>query len=252
MRDEEAASARRLARGKVRAAQVAAEAEAARQARAVKEARKRCWTAFLTQTRVVVALGAACALLVLLISYFNGCGACKNDAACDGLFGECVCTGNHLGEYCGESCGDFGQVNGSACVCSGNYTGTFCELDALGQIVRDDLGDDSGSGLVLLGAYFSGLGAGWIVLIALIAFGPAPLYLLICAAVRKGGLEQRDKREMCIFLVTHIIALALVLLGAYYMRGAGAGWIVLIVFIALVPLPFYMAVCAEGRHPGWP
>ena len=73
-------------------------------------------------------------LLVLIIAaYFNGgCGACANGAACDGLFGECVCTGNHLGEYCGESCGDFGQVNGSACVCSGNRTGAFCELDALG------------------------------------------------------------------------------------------------------------------------
>ena len=66
-------------------------------------------------------------------------------------------TGNHIGEYCEDSCGDFGQVNrGGACVCSGNRTGTFCELDALGQIVdwtpyRDD----------------SGLEAGWILLIVL-------------------------------------------------------------------------------------
>jgi hypothetical protein len=246
MRDEAAAAARRLARGKVRAAQEAAEEaameavnEAARQARAAKKARKRCWTAFLTRTMVVVALGVACGLLVLLIGYFNGCGACENDAACDGLFGVCVCTGNHLGEYCGESCGEYGQVNGSACVCSGNHTGAFCELDALGQIVRDDLGDDSG--LTLLGD-LSGLGAGWIVLMALIAFGPVPIYLEIC---REGGLRQRDagdKCGMCCFVATHLIALALVLLGAYSMRGAGAGWIVPILIIVL--LPFLMHVQA--------
>ena len=98
-------------------------------------------------------------VLVLLVAYFNGgCGACENDAACDGLFGECVCTGNHLGEYCEHSCGDFGQVNRfgvfGVCVCSGNRTGTLCELDALGQLVDDR--DDS-----------TGLGAGWIVLIVL-------------------------------------------------------------------------------------
>eukprot|EP01046_Picozoa_sp_COSAG06_P107243 COSAG06_NODE_53570_length_299_cov_0.910000_1_plen_50_part_10 len=40
-----------------------------------------------------------------------------------------VCTGNHLGEFCEDSCGENGQVvnrfNGSACECSANYTGVF-------------------------------------------------------------------------------------------------------------------------------
>jgi hypothetical protein len=43
-----------------------------------------------------------------------------------------VCTGNHLGEFCEDSCGENGQVvnrfNGSACECSANYTGVFCNL----------------------------------------------------------------------------------------------------------------------------
>jgi hypothetical protein len=79
------------------------------------------------------------ALLVPLIVYLSRCdyGACENDATCDGLFGECGCTGNHLGEYCEHSCGEFGQVSGGACVCSGNRTGTFCELHP-GEIGDDD------------------------------------------------------------------------------------------------------------------
>ena len=56
----------------------------------------------------------------------------QNDAMCDGFFGRCVCTGNHLGEFCEDSCGENGQVvnrfNGSACECSANYTGVFCNL----------------------------------------------------------------------------------------------------------------------------
>ena len=165
MRDGEEAAARRLARGRgltrvpppvrPRAAQEAAQAAADRKTRAAQETRQQCQTPCKKQTKVVVALGAACGPLAVLLSYFNGCGACENGAACDGLFGECVCTGNHLGEYCEDSCGDFGQVNrGGVCVCSGNRTGTLCELDALGQLVDDR--DDS-----------TGLGAGWIVLIVL-------------------------------------------------------------------------------------
>ncbi len=39
--------------------------------------------------------------LVLLGAYFDGgCGACENDAACDGLFGACVCSGNRTGTFC--------------------------------------------------------------------------------------------------------------------------------------------------------
>ena len=77
--------------------------------------------------------------LAVLGAYVNtGCGACENDAACDGLFGECICTGNHLGEYCEESCGEFGQVDDGACECSGNYTGAFCNLRP-GEIVEEEL-----------------------------------------------------------------------------------------------------------------
>ena len=126
-----------------------AEAEAAKKALAAKEARERWWMKCKELTKVVAPLGAACGLLVLLmlISYFNGCGACENDAACNGLlFGDCVCTGNYLGEYCEESCGEFGQVVGSACVCSGNYTGTFCELD-VGVGVDLDLDADADVGV---------------------------------------------------------------------------------------------------------
>ena len=87
-------------------------------------------------------------LLVLLVAYFNGgCGACENDAACAGMFGECVCTGNHLGEYCEDSCGVFGRVsiNGSACVCSGNHTGAFCELRTVMR-GEDSNGEEAASG----------------------------------------------------------------------------------------------------------
>ena len=35
---------------------------------------------------------------MLLIAYFiSGCGPCENDAACNGVFGECVCSGNRTG-----------------------------------------------------------------------------------------------------------------------------------------------------------
>ena len=126
-----------------------------RGAKAVNEA---WWAACKTKVGCycwVLVIVAVATFLCVLPSYLDhGCGACENDAACDGLFGECVCTGNHLGEYCEDSCGDFGRVSGSACVCSGNYQGAFCELDALGQLVDDR--DDS-----------TGLGAGWIVLIVL-------------------------------------------------------------------------------------
>jgi hypothetical protein len=91
------------------------------------------------QTKVVVTLGVFCGLVDLLISYFNGCGACENDVACDGLFEECICTDNHLGEYCEDSCGEFGQVDayGSACVCSGNYTGVVCYRSKRIQTISD-------------------------------------------------------------------------------------------------------------------
>jgi len=61
------------------------EAEEARRRRR-SERKKSCKK----QAKVAFPLGAACGLLVLLIGYFNGCGACENDAACDRLFGECV------------------------------------------------------------------------------------------------------------------------------------------------------------------
>ena len=81
------------------------------------------------QAKVAVAFGVACGLLVLLIGYFNGCGACENDAACDGLFGECVCTGNHAGEYCEHSCGEFGRVSGSACELDGKVGNMIMRSD---------------------------------------------------------------------------------------------------------------------------
>ena len=90
---------------------------------------------------VVAALLIACAWSLL----FGRCARCLRlfggqAATCDVsdgllsalLFGECDCMGDHLGTYCEHSCGDFGQVNGSACVCSANRTGTYCELD-MGQ-----------------------------------------------------------------------------------------------------------------------
>eukprot|EP01051_Picozoa_sp_SAG22_P021212 SAG22_NODE_4592_length_1223_cov_0.797153_1_plen_203_part_00 len=98
------------------------------------------------------------------IAYLDyGCIACENDATCDGLFGACVCTGNYLGEYCENSCGEFGQVNGSACVCSSGYTGTFCDRRP--------------------GEADSGLGAGWIALIILLIVG----CVLVCGYLARMG-----------------------------------------------------------------
>ena len=121
IRDEGEAAARRLARGQLRDDQrVVREARDAARAR-----RKRV----VKRTAKVMCFVATTTLLVLLSAYFNGgCGACENGAACEGLFGACACAGNHLGEYCEHSCGEYGQVNGSACVCSGNHTGKFCEI----------------------------------------------------------------------------------------------------------------------------
>ena len=143
MRDEQAAAARRLARGNVRAAQAKADMEAhgAKMARALKAQ---------NIGRMSAMTVSAVALLVLLSSLLYGCGACAY-GVCDGtLFGECVCTGNHLGEYCEDSCGHFGKVANGTCICSGKYTGTFCELQP-GEVPSDD----------------SGLGLGWWILIIL-------------------------------------------------------------------------------------
>jgi hypothetical protein len=53
---------------------------------------------------------AVIAFLVLLIAYFkSGCGACENDAACNGMFGECVCSGNHTGTFCELRPGEIGD-----------------------------------------------------------------------------------------------------------------------------------------------
>jgi hypothetical protein len=127
----------------VRAAQEAAQAAAllaeAKSAREASEKKEACRERKVRVVRLLCASGATTTLLVLLVllvSYFSsGCGACENDAAClardpetnnlrhaniaDGLVGECVCTGNHAGEYCEHSCGEFGRVNGSACELDG-------------------------------------------------------------------------------------------------------------------------------------
>jgi hypothetical protein len=117
MRDGDVAAARRLARVVLR--------EQLRSRAIEKEERKQA----VRQQAKLLGAGTTTVLLVLLIAYLSaGCGACENGAACNGLFGACVCIHNHLGEYCERSCGDFGQVVNSACVCSGNRTGTFCEL----------------------------------------------------------------------------------------------------------------------------
>jgi hypothetical protein len=80
--------------------------------------------------RLLLCAGATTTLLVLLISYFSsGCGACENEAACDGLIGECVCTGNHAGEYCEHSCGEFGRVSGSACELDGKVGNMIMRSD---------------------------------------------------------------------------------------------------------------------------
>eukprot|EP01045_Picozoa_sp_COSAG04_P019408 COSAG04_NODE_1880_length_5315_cov_3.233704_3_plen_348_part_00 len=143
MRDGKAAAARREARVEVRAARAAAQARAVQEAEWEARRREAWWRECAYQAKWAAKLLSAsvvAVLVIMIIAYFDiGCGACENDAACDGLFGECVCTGNHLGEYCEDSCGDFGQVNGSACVCSGNRTGAFCELDMTamsGMILR--------------------------------------------------------------------------------------------------------------------
>jgi hypothetical protein len=53
---------------------------------------------------------AVIAFLVLLVAYFvSGCGACENDAACNGMFGECVCSGNHTGTFCELRPGEIGD-----------------------------------------------------------------------------------------------------------------------------------------------
>eukprot|EP01043_Picozoa_sp_COSAG02_P005743 COSAG02_NODE_157_length_32999_cov_31.863647_27_plen_596_part_00 len=156
MCDGQAAAARRLLRVRVRAAQAAARARTAEEAereaerrekRREERRRKTKWAAKLLSASVVVVL------VVMIIAYFHsGCGACENDAACDGLFGECVCTGNHLGEYCEDSCGELGQVNGGACVCSGNRTGAFCELDLNGMILRSEYNDATVGAVTYRGA----------------------------------------------------------------------------------------------------
>ena len=49
---------------------------------------------------------------MLLIAYFiSGCGPCENDAACNGVFGECVCSGNRTGTmtFCELRPGEIGD-----------------------------------------------------------------------------------------------------------------------------------------------
>ena len=137
MRDGQSAVRRREARSQVRA-RLRAEAKEAERARERARYEQRERERACEKAANVFITWVAATLVTLLITspgaYFSrGCGACKNDAACGGsLWGECVCTGNHLGTYCEHSCGEFGQVDGSTCVCSDNHTGTFCELDASG------------------------------------------------------------------------------------------------------------------------
>ena len=134
----------------------------------------------------LVLLGAVC---ILIMYYISGCGACENDATCRGLFGECICVGNNLGEHCENSCGEFGQVNGGACVCTGRHLGKYCEHTC------GDFGQLNGSACACVGGYTgtfcdlppdgdseagSGLGAGWIVLIILLSVGCFAVVALAC------------------------------------------------------------------------
>jgi hypothetical protein len=137
LRDGQSAVRRREARSQVRA-RLRAEAEEAERAREhARYERRQRKRKYKKAVNVFITWVAATLVALLITSpgaYFSrGCGACKNDAACGGsLWGECICTGNHLGTYCEHSCGEFGQVDGSTCVCSDSHTGTFCELDASG------------------------------------------------------------------------------------------------------------------------
>ena len=138
LRDGDAAAACLVARAQVReayVAKVAREAAVAAEVAWRKTERRRKGKRCAQMVAPLLLL----LLLVLLITFFNaGCGACQNGATCPGLFGECACTANHLGEYCEHSCGEFGQVNGSTCACSGDRVGPFCDLRML---VRSDFND---------------------------------------------------------------------------------------------------------------
>jgi hypothetical protein len=140
LRDGQSAVRRREARSQVRA-RLRAEAEEAERARERAECKqrererkhKKAVNAFITSVAAILVTLLITSPLTAGAYFSRGCGACKNDAACGGsLWGECICTGNHLGTYCEHSCGEFGQVDGSICVCSDSHTGTFCELDAFG------------------------------------------------------------------------------------------------------------------------
>jgi hypothetical protein len=104
VQDEAAGKARRQAREEREA--LKAEAQTARNVaaryeeriaeRRAENRRKRCLRAIF-----YISASAAITFLVLLVAYFiGGCGACENDATCNGMFGECVCSGNHTGTFC--------------------------------------------------------------------------------------------------------------------------------------------------------
>eukprot|EP01043_Picozoa_sp_COSAG02_P029442 COSAG02_NODE_1832_length_10723_cov_13.708020_7_plen_444_part_00 len=137
-----------------RAERAVAEAEAEAEAREAREAWRRECAQKAKSAAQLLSIGVAITIMitivVLPIAYLSvGCGACENDAECDGLLGECVCRGNHLGEHCEHSCGEFGEVSGSACICSGDRSGAFCDL---GMMLSSDFNDATVGAVMYRGA----------------------------------------------------------------------------------------------------
>eukprot|EP01043_Picozoa_sp_COSAG02_P001888 COSAG02_NODE_42_length_46522_cov_109.704478_1_plen_471_part_00 len=146
LRRAERAVAEAKAEAEAREAREASEAEA----REAREAWRRECAQKAKSAAQLLSVGVAITIVVLPIAYLSvGCGACENDAECDGLLGDCVCRGNHLGEHCQHSCGEFGEVSGSACICSGDRSGAFCDL---GMILSSDFNDVTVGAVMYRGA----------------------------------------------------------------------------------------------------